>query len=59
MTIEAAMQSLTKEIARLETLRKEHKALLRRALKALEKADRISGHPNNKKIVLALQDRLK
>ena len=34
-------------------------ALLRQALEALERADKISGYPNNKKVIAALKERLK
>ena len=34
-------------------------ALLRQSLEALERADKISGYANNKKVITALRERLK
>lgn len=45
--------------AMLHQERTEYEALLRQALTALEKADKISGYPNNKTTIAALKERLK
>ena len=47
------------EVIRLKAQAKQDEALIRQLVEALEKADKISGYPNNRKTITAGRARLK
>ena len=46
------------EVIRLKAQAKQDEALIRKLVEALEKADKISGYPNNRKTITAGRARL-
>ena len=54
----AAADALEAQARKIEGLRKQDDALILQLVEALEKADKISGYPNNRKTITAGRARL-